>query len=105
MTAISWLILVYALLVAAGGVLGYVKARSRPSLISGLVSGLALAIAGYISFQNFKAGLVLATLLALGLLVIFALRFRRTSRFMPAGLMALVSLVATIGFAIAWASG
>jgi uncharacterized membrane protein (UPF0136 family) len=94
----------YALLVTAGGILGYVKARSRPSLISGLISGLALAIAWYTSLQNLKAGLVLATLFALGLLIVFALRFRRTNKWMPAGLMEIVSLIATVGFAIAWAS-
>ncbi len=102
---ISWFILIYAVLVETGGVLGYVKARSLPSLISGLISGFALIIAWLISLQNLSAGLALATLLSLGLLIVFILRFRRTNKFMPAGLMAIVSLIATVGFAIAWLSG
>ncbi|MBW4582755.1 MAG: TMEM14 family protein [Tildeniella nuda ZEHNDER 1965/U140] len=97
-----WLILVYALLVTIGGIIGYVKAKSNQSLISGLGSGAALAIAWYVSIQNPMLGLALAALIALALLVVFALRFRSTSKFMPAGLLALLSLAATVLFAIGW---
>lgn len=102
MTQLAWLILLYALLVLAGGILGYVKARSKPSLISGVVSGIALAIAWYISLQNPLVGFPLAALFALGLLIVFAIRFRKTNKFMPAGLMAILSLVATVGFVTIW---
>jgi uncharacterized membrane protein (UPF0136 family) len=97
-----WLILVYALLVAIGGVIGYVKAKSNQSLISGLGSGVALAIAWYISLQNPTTGLALAAAIAVALLVVFALRFRATKKFMPAGLLAIVSLAAAAIFAIDW---
>ena len=102
MATIIWLILVYALLVTIGGIIGYVKAKSNQSLISGLGSGVALAIAWYISLQNPAIGLALATVIALALLVVFALRFRKTGKFMPGGLLAVLSLVASIGFAIGW---
>jgi uncharacterized membrane protein (UPF0136 family) len=102
--SIIWFILIYALLVALGGVMGYVKAQSNVSLISGLVSGVALAIAWYISQQNPAVGLAASTLIALVLLVVFAMRFRSTSKFMPAGLMAILSLAATVLFAIGWGS-
>jgi uncharacterized membrane protein (UPF0136 family) len=98
---IIWLILVYALLVAIGGVIGYVKAKSNQSLISGLGSGVALAIAWYISLQNPTAGLALAAVIALALLVVFALRFRATGKFMPAGLLAILSLIMTVLFVTA----
>jgi uncharacterized membrane protein (UPF0136 family) len=102
LATIIWLILVYALLVTIGGIIGYVKAKSNQSLISGLGSGAALAIAWYVSIQNPMLGLALAALIALALLVVFALRFRSTSKFMPAGLLALLSLAATVLFAIGW---
>ncbi len=102
LASIIWLILVYALLVAIGGVIGYVKAKSKQSLLSGLGSGVALAIAWYISLQNPTVGLALAAVIALALLVIFALRFRATGKFMPAGLLAILSLAATAVFAIGW---
>lgn len=102
MASIIWLILVYALLVAIGGVLGYVKAKSQQSLLSGLGSGVALATAWYISLQNPTVGLALAAVIALALLVVFALRFRATGKFMPAGLLAIVSLVMTVLFVTAF---
>lgn len=101
MTTITWLILVYALLVAIGGIIGYVKAKSNQSLLSGLGSGVALAVAWYVSLQNPTIGLALAAVIALALLVVFALRLRKTGKFMPAGLLASLSLVATGVFAIA----
>lgn len=96
------LILVYALLVAIGGIVGYVKAGSQQSLISGLVSGVALAIAWFLSLQNPAAGFALAAFLAMGLLIVFAIRFRKTGKFMPAGLMAALSLIAMVIFAVSW---
>lgn len=99
-----WLLLLYAGLVIAGGVMGYVKARSKPSLISGLISGAALLIAWWITLSNsYNAGIALAAGLAIALLVVFALRFRKTKKFMPAGLMAIVSFFCAAVFAIALA--
>jgi uncharacterized membrane protein (UPF0136 family) len=102
LATIIWLILVYALLVAIGGVIGYIKAKSNQSLLSGLGSGVALAIAWYVSLQNPTVGLAIATIIALALVIVFALRFRATSKFMPAGLLAGLSLAATGLFAIGW---
>jgi len=96
-----WLLLLYAVVVIAGGIMGYVKAQSKPSLISGLISGIALLIAGVITFQSYNAGMTLATILAVALLIVFVLRFRKTNKFMPAGLMATLSLVCAAVFAIA----
>ena len=95
-------ILLYALLVFAGGIFGYVKARSLPSLTSGGISGVALAIAAYLSSQNPAVGFALATLLALALLIVFIRRYQRTRKLMPAGLMAILSLLATVAFAVFW---
>lgn len=102
MATIISLILVYALLVAIGGIIGYVKAKSNQSLISGLGSGIALLVAWYVSLQNPTVGLAIATIIALALVVVFALRFRATSKFMPAGLLASLSLLATGLFTIGW---
>jgi len=99
-----WFLLLYAVLVIAGGILGYVKAKSKPSLISGVVSGIALLVAWFMTWQRYEAGLALATCLAVALVVVFGMRFRKTSKFMPAGLMSILSLVAASVFAIAWLS-
>jgi uncharacterized membrane protein (UPF0136 family) len=84
----------YALLLAAGGVMGFVKARSRPSLIAGVGSAVVALIAMTISLWQPNAGLLLAAALALCLCLFFNYRFVTTSRkFMPAGLIAVVSLI------------
>lgn len=91
-------ILVYGFVVAIGGILGYAKARSRVSLISGVASGVALAIAWVASLSNPQQGLLLAVFIAFALLTVFAGRYIRSRRFMPSGLLALVSLIAALYF-------
>jgi uncharacterized membrane protein (UPF0136 family) len=84
---------VYAVLLAVGGVIGYTKAASRPSLIAGLASALAAIAAFALSFQNAKLGMGLGSALAALLFLFFAYRFAvKTRKFMPAGLLAVVSL-------------
>lgn len=101
-TLITWLILIYALLVIVGGVMGYVNAGSQVSLVSGLSSGAALLIAWMISLQSPRSGFPLAALFAIILVGIFAARYRRTRKMVPAGALAIVSLVAAIVFAVGW---
>ena len=54
---ISWTVLIYALLVAVGGVLGYVRAGSVASLVAGLVSGLLL-VGSAVAMMRVSAWLV-----------------------------------------------
>lgn len=93
-----WLILIYAVVVLLGGVMGYLKAKSKVSLFSGLGSGIGLLVAWFVFRQTPLIGLGLATLIALVLVVVFALRFSRTRAFMPAGLMMVFSLGAVVVF-------
>lgn len=92
---------IYALLVIFGGIFGYLKAKSKMSLISALISGTALLVTWFfVSSVSLKLGL--ATGIAAVLLVVFIMRFIRTRKFMPAGLMMLLSLAATIVFGLGW---
>lgn len=94
-------ILFYAFVVIFGGVFGYFKAKSKMSLISGLVSGVALLALWFFAISiTLKLGL--ATAIAAILLIVFMMRFVRTRKFMPAGLMMLLSLAATIVFVLGW---
>lgn len=95
-----WTLLVYALLVILGGVLGYLKARSQASLISGLLSGGALLADWFVARATPRIGLGLATVIAAVLLVVFTARFRRTRKLMPAGLMMGLSVAAIIVFVL-----
>lgn len=75
---------VFAALTAAGGIMGYVKAQSLPSLIAGGVSGVLLAAAGFLLPQKTTAGLVLGLLVSLLLL----------GKFLPAVLKGSTSMAA-----------
>ena len=84
----------YAALLAVGGIMGFVKARSRPSLIAGLVSAAAALVALGLAVAGHAFGRPLGLLLAIALFVFFGYRFAlRNRKFMPSGMMAVVSFI------------
>jgi uncharacterized membrane protein (UPF0136 family) len=84
---------IYAALLAVGGLIGFLKAGSRPSLIAGVGSGIVAIGALLLTFQSPVAGLVLGLVLALGLIFMFAKRYRKSGKFMPSGLLLVTSVV------------
>src|SRR4051812_37721670 len=87
-------LLVYALLLAVGGVMGFVRARSRASLVSGLLSAVFAVVALGLSLMKNQFGLPLGFTLAAVLFVLFGYRYAiRNKRFMPSGMLAVVSLI------------
>lgn len=83
----------YGVLAIVGGIIGYVQAQSKVSLISGSISGLLLIVAGVMQLQGQRAGLILATVITSVLVIVFAIRLIKTRKFMPAGLMSLLGIV------------
>lgn len=87
--AILWL---YLVLLLAGGVFGFVKAGSKVSLISSLVFGALIGLcAAHVIPGTYTGDLVLTALV-----VVFALRFQKTKKLMPAGVMTLVTIAALL---------
>jgi uncharacterized membrane protein (UPF0136 family) len=86
----------YGLLSIVGGILGYTKAKSQASLISGLISGILLILGGILAYQGMGWGLVLAAIVTGVLIVVFVLRLSKTRKFMPAGLMLIAGVIAMI---------
>ncbi len=89
--------LVYGALVFLGGIVGYLKAKSKASLVSGGIFGLALAadgIAGLMVHWTYfpRLGAILAAML----LAFFGFRYARKKKFMPAGLLTILSLAALL---------
>jgi uncharacterized membrane protein (UPF0136 family) len=68
---------IYAVLLAMGGVMGFVKAQSRPSLISGLISAAAAAVALGLSAMQYRFGVPLGATLAIVLFLFFGYRYAR----------------------------
>ncbi len=91
----------YGVLMAVGGVIGYLKVRSKASLILGLGFGLMLLASGYGVWRGSTRSLVSAVVIAALLLVLFAIRLAKTRRFMPSGVLAVLSLAAVIIFGLA----
>jgi uncharacterized membrane protein (UPF0136 family) len=85
---------IYALLLAVGGVIGYVKAGSRASLIAGISSAVVALVALGLSIANHRLGVPLGLILSITLFVLFGYRYAvKTRKFMPSGLLAIVSLI------------
>ncbi|MCX8511736.1 MAG: TMEM14 family protein, partial [Chthoniobacteraceae bacterium] len=87
---------VFAALTAAGGVMGFVKASSKPSLIAGVVSGLLLAAAGVWMPSNAKGGCILGIVVSVLLLGRFLPAFLKKGVFMPAVPMIILSIVGIV---------
>ncbi len=84
----------YGILSIIGGIIGYIQATSRVSLLSGSISGLLLIFAAYFQLQGQAWGSILAVLVTAVLVVFFAFRLAKTRKFMPAGLMTILGMVA-----------
>ena len=85
---------IYIVLLLVGGLIGFLKAGSKVSLITSAASAAALiltAIPGLLS-----AGLArgLADAIMATLLVVFAIRLGKTKKFMPSGLMLVITILA-----------
>lgn len=92
----SIILLVYGVLVLGGGLMGWVKARSTPSLVAGLAFGAALIVDAFLFNAQPYIAAVLALVLPGLLAAIMGVRFAKSKKFMPAGVIAVLSLVALV---------
>ncbi|MEO8179455.1 MAG: TMEM14 family protein [Deltaproteobacteria bacterium] len=67
-----WVAAGYGVLALGGGVMGYVKAKSRASLIAGSVSGLLLLAGALLARSQPVAGLMLVSIVSAALVARFA---------------------------------
>ncbi len=81
---------IYIVLLVAGGLIGFFKAGSKVSLITSVVAAALLTLcATGIVFQRYMTEVLLALLL-----VLFGWRLTKTGKFMPSGLMLVLTLAA-----------
>ncbi|RPI29284.1 MAG: hypothetical protein EHM61_02125 [Acidobacteria bacterium] len=88
--------LIYGFLVLAGGVFGYLQAKSLPSLIAGGVCGVIVLVAGGYMWAGSIPAAYVAGAMALFLALFFAYRFTSTGKIMPGGVMLALSFVAVV---------
>ena len=94
--------IIFGLLTIVGGVIGFLKAGSTPSLVAGSVAGILLLVAAFMLSGNFTVGLGLAVLISIALAGQFIPKFIKTGHFMPAGLMSILSVIGLIVAVLAW---
>ncbi|EKX50914.1 hypothetical protein GUITHDRAFT_151112 [Guillardia theta CCMP2712] len=90
--------LVYGIIVGAGGLVAGIRSGSKPSIISGVISSILLIFA----YMQDNMKLALATSSALCL--VFGIRFYKTRKAMPAGVLGTASLLFSLlfGMGIKW---
>lgn len=92
-------IALFAALVAIGGIMGFVKAKSKPSLIAGVISAILLIWFANTVHHHSERGILRTFMLIAVLEGIFVVRLIKTKKFMPSGLM-LILCVAEQAFLI-----
>ena len=102
MEAIKVYFLIFGALTIIGGVIGYVKAASLPSLIAGSITGVLLLVAGALLPEYRAIGLATGLVISLLLAAQFIPKFFRTRKVMPAGLMSILSVIGIIVALLAW---
>jgi uncharacterized membrane protein (UPF0136 family) len=90
----SYLISLYGILILVGGFIGHAKAGSTASLVMGALFGTLLLIAAGCMFSKrlHQKGTYFALVLTLILDGFFSYRYISSMKFMPSGMLALVSL-------------
>jgi uncharacterized membrane protein (UPF0136 family) len=94
--------LVFGALTIIGGVIGYVKAGSLPSIIAGSITGVLLLVAGALLPEHRAIGLATGFFVSLLLAAQFVPKFIRTYKAMPAGMMSILSLIGLVVALVAW---
>jgi len=93
----SWIVLIYAILVAIGGIMGYVKAGSGKSLIAGVLSGVILVGSAIAMMKDsYQTGWWIALIVTLLLLGRFAIASLNQFKMMPGGMVIILSLIVLI---------
>jgi uncharacterized membrane protein (UPF0136 family) len=94
--------IIFGLLTIIGGVIGYVKAGSTISIISGAIAGIALIVAAFLLPGNAAVGLIMAGVVSVLLAGRFIPHFMKSGKIMPDALMAALSLIGVVMAIVAW---
>jgi len=85
---------IYIILLLVGGLIGFLKAGSKVSLITSAIFAALLIIAGIPSLLQPGARQLVVDVVMAVLLVVFAVRLAKTRKFMPSGLMLVLTIAA-----------
>ena len=86
--AVLW---IYIVLLLVGGLIGFLKAKSKVSLITSVAAAAVLALAAVPGILNATFAQNLTAVVMVALLIVFAVRLAKTKKFMPSGLMLVIT--------------
>lgn len=91
----STVLWIYIALLVVGGLMGFIKGKSKISLNMSIGFAIALTVC---NIRLLEPGLArtIADILLVVLLIVFGMRLAKTKKFMPAGMMLGVTLAALI---------
>ena len=91
--------LIYGVMLILGGVMGFLKAHSKISLLTGVMSGLIVLLSCKIKS---KSAYLYVSAISLVLAGFFSYRFAHSHALMPAGVMLILSTTTFCIVALSW---
>jgi uncharacterized membrane protein (UPF0136 family) len=85
---------IYIVLLEVGGLIGFLKARSQVSLIASTIFAALLVLTAVPGIFDRHDDLVLSNVIMAVILVVFAFRLAKTKKFMPSGMLLVLTLAA-----------
>lgn len=87
---------IYIVLIFAGGLMGFLKAKSKASLISSSIIAALLVFTVTPGILTSGTARLSSNVIMAAVLVIFASRLAKTKKFMPAGPILVMTMVALV---------
>ncbi|XP_066496596.1 transmembrane protein 14A [Tiliqua scincoides] len=88
----DWIDIGYSAILALGGAVGYIRKGSKISLIAGLIFGSMASVGAYYIAQD-PRDVKISLFTAFIVTTVMGVRFKRTKKLMPAGIIAALSLL------------
>jgi len=92
----STVLWIYIGLLVVGGLIGFLKGKSRISLNMSIGFAAALAVCAINGLLDASLARTIANVLMVVLLIVFGMRLVKTKKFMPAGMMLAVTVAALL---------
>lgn len=87
---------IYSFIILVGGMIGYIKHHSQASLMMALLFSILLAACSLGMLKQVRQALLASKILTGALLAFFLYRLYVKQQFMPAGMIAILSLITLI---------
>ena len=85
---------IYIVLLLVGGLIGFLKAKSQASLIASAIFATLLVLTAVPGLFQPRAALGLSNIIMGVVLVVFAMRLAKTKKFMPSGMLFVMTVIA-----------